>query len=124
MPTPPTAKIDNFSVKGSSIISFSEDVFILPNLDKMKVKVPRKRQLNQELEGKFSDFEYDEYPFIEVKVDPGENSDPSKLGFSYTAKFIDAKNIEIDVTFENPTYVSAYQPEDYLIVTFWGPFYD
>ena len=37
---------------------------------------------------------------------------------------MDAKNIEIDIKFDNPTYVSAYQPEDYLIVTFWGPFFD
>ena len=33
VPTPPTANIGTFSVKGSSVITFSEDVFILPNLD-------------------------------------------------------------------------------------------
>ena len=61
---------------------------------------------------------------MEVKVEPGENSDPSKLEFTFTAEFIDSQTIELVVKFKTPTYVSANQPEDVLVVTFWGPFYD
>ena len=51
-----------------------------------KIKVPRNLRASA---GKF-EFEFDEYPFLEVKVEPGENSDPSKLEFTFTADFTDS----------------------------------
>jgi len=63
-------------------------------------------------------------PLIEVFVEPGDSSDPSKLGFNYTVEFADSRTIELAIVWENPPYVSANQPEDVLIVRFNGPIYD
>lgn len=57
-------------------------------------------------------------------MEPGENSDPEFLGFTYTVQFVDSTIISLDIKFDSPMYVSANQPEDFLVVTFWGPFYD
>lgn len=71
-----------------------------------------------------AEFEYDEKPFIQIEVEPGYNSDPEKLKFTYTAEFIDSTTIKLNIKFDTPMYVSANQPEDVLVVTFWGPFFD
>ena len=86
VPTPPKAKLDKVSVKGVTKIAFNEPVFELKNLTTKKIKVPRNLRASA---GKF-EFEFDEYPFLEVKVEPGENSDPSKLEFTFTADFTDS----------------------------------
>ena len=57
-------------------------------------------------------------------MEAGEESDPSKLGFDYTIKFTGPQTIEIEIDWENPPYVSANQPEDYLLIKMNGPFYD
>lgn len=51
-------------------------------------------------------------------------SDPSNLDFTYDLNFRDPKTIVIQLKFKNPIYVSASQPEDVLVVTFWGPIFD
>ena len=62
--------------------------------------------------------------FIEVYVEAGAESDPEKLGFDYSIEFTGPRTIEIDIVWENPPYVSANQPEDYLVIKLNGPFYD
>lgn len=62
--------------------------------------------------------------FIEVLVEPSEMSDPSKLGFEYALDFVSNRTIEITISWDNPPYVSANQPEDYLVIRFNGPIYD
>ena len=66
----------------------------------------------------------EEVNFIQVLVEPGYESDPSKLGYDYTIKFNGPRTIEIEVTWDNPPYVSANQPEDQLVIKLNGPFYD
>lgn len=44
VPTPPTAKLGSVSIRGTTQITFSEDVFILPDLMSQKIKVPRQLQ--------------------------------------------------------------------------------
>ena len=39
-------------------------------------------------------------------------------------EFADPKTIEIEIFWQNPPYVSANQPEDYLVIKFNGPFFD
>ena len=63
-------------------------------------------------------------PFIDVYVEPGEASDPSKLTFNYTLGFKDSRSIELEVAWDFPPYVSANQPEDQLVIQFNGPIYD
>ena len=112
------------SIKGKTEIQFNEDVFVIQNLANSTVKIPKSRIL-QESRGEFDvEFEFDEKPFIEISVEPGENSDPSKLKFTYTAEFASSTKVNIEIKWETPTYVSANQPEDVLVVTLWGPFYD
>ena len=43
-----------------------------------------------------------EKPYIEVILIPGENSDPSKLGFDYDIIMKSNDEIEIKFEFENP----------------------
>lgn len=75
------------SIKGKTEIQFNEEVFEIQNLSNSTIKVPKSRIL-QESRGEFEvEFEFDEKPFIDIKVEPGENSDPSKLKFKYTAEF-------------------------------------
>lgn len=57
-------------------------------------------------------------------MEPGEESDPSKLGFDYKVSFSDAQTIDIEMIWENPPYVSANDPEDVLVIKFNGPFLD
>ena len=33
IPTPPTAKIDQISIRGKALINFSEDMFRIPDID-------------------------------------------------------------------------------------------
>ena len=68
--------------------------------------------------------DFDRVSFVEVFVEPGDSSDVSKLGMSYTIRFENDQSILIDITWENPAYVSANQPEDVLVIRFNGPIYD
>ena len=82
-----------------------------------------KRKLS-ESKIKIENVEYEEQPWIEVRIEAGENSDPAKLEFTSKVYFTSSSSIEIDLKFDNPTQVSINQPEDILVVTFWGPFID
>ena len=57
-------------------------------------------------------------------MEPGYESDPAFLGFDYDIAFKDSKTIEVTMKWANPPYVSANQPEDVLVITFNGPFFD
>ena len=93
-------------MRGSTTIKFSEDVFVLKDIKNRTIKVPRKLQASDPSKIEVN-IPVDEYPFIEVRVEAGEYSDASKLGFSYSVDFVDAQTIEINISWENPTYVSA-----------------
>ena len=59
-------------------------------------------------------------PYIDVSIEPGENYsfDIQKLDFDYDAYFVDETTLKIAIKFIDPVYVSAGQPEDYLIIKF------
>ena len=101
VPSPPSTKCGQISTRGKTTITFSEDVFELPDLNNKTIKVPR------QLQSETFEFPYDEYPFIEITVEPGYMSDPEKLKFEYDLKFTGPKTIEVSVKFLTPTYVSA-----------------
>ena len=63
-------------------------------------------------------------PLLEVIVEPGESSEPSKLNYNYTVEFVDSRTIEIVIVWENAPFVSANKPEDVLLIRFNGPIYD
>ena len=121
VPTPPRPTIAKVSPRGATEINFNEDVFVYENLKNLTIpKSPPKRDLQTSVT--IDDAE--QINFIEVYVEPGESSDPSKLGFDYTMDFVNNKTIKMEIFWENPPYVSANQPEDVLVIKFNGPFFD
>jgi len=54
---------------------------------------------------------------IELNVQPSESSDASKLGFSYDFTEFVKDELVLELTFENPVYVSAEDQNDVLKIT-------
>ena len=121
VPTPPVAKLTTISARGKTRIEFNEDVFEYENLKNLMVPKLHtisdgRMLLNQGL--------YELVPLIEVTLEPGESSDPSKLNFNYTVEFADSRSIEIEIKWADAPYISANQPEDFLVINFNGPIFD
>ena len=126
VPTPPKPILARISPRGTSEIKFNEPVFEYPDLkNKMTPKPPeisQGRLLQQIVE--IDGVNVELIQFIEVYVEPGEESDPSKLTFEYDLAFKDDTTISLSIFWDNPPFVSANQPEDVLVIKFNGPFYD
>ena len=105
IPTPPKAKLGRVSARGSTIITFNEDVFIYPDLKNKKVPLLPKYESDGRILQAAGPFEM--INLIEVQVEAGDSSDTSMLGYSYTADFTDSRTIEINVVWENAPFVSA-----------------
>ena len=71
-------------------INFSEPVFELKDMTKRLIG----RRLAQK-------------PFLDIKVIPGENSDPELLKYTTETKWVNNKEFTIDVSFSNPIAISA-----------------
>ena len=106
VPTPPRVSIEDITVKGETTIKFSEPVFLLDDL----TKTVGGRRLA--------------IPYLQVEVEPGENSDSTLLDMHFEASFRDNQTIVMQIYFKSAPSVSASQPEDVLKVSFWGPFFD
>ena len=123
VPTPPKPVLGKVSPRGTTSINFSEDVFSYKDIKTLefsqKIK-NKKRNLQTEIEVENTR----QVKFIDVYVEPGESSDPAKLGFDYKIEFVSNKTIDITIDWENPAFVSANQPEDILVIKFNGPIYD
>ena len=114
-------------MKGGIFLQFSEPVFEIEDIKEKKTfvqipKDPERRRMQQSFE--VEDVDFAEKPYIEVTLLPGENSDVSKLGFDWEVVMKDEMTLDIVVNFENPVYVSAQQPEDFIEITLWGPFFN
>lgn len=122
VPTPPVPKMNSVSPRGVTRIEFSEDVFAYEDLKNKLVPVPiegRRRLQDSDFRGVTRMM-----PMIEVYVEPGDESDPSKLGFNSRIEFVSNRTIEIELLWDNPPFVSANQPEDELVIKLNGPIYD
>lgn len=62
-------------------------------------------------------------PFLELSVIPGGLAIPEELKFKSEAYFLNEKEIEIQLNWENPDSVSMGN-EDILNVNLWGPYLD
>ena len=62
-------------------------------------------------------------PFLELSVIPGGLAIPKELKFKSEAYFLNEKEIEIQLNWENPDSVSMGN-EDILNVNLWGPYLD
>ena len=62
-------------------------------------------------------------PFLELSVIPGGLAISEELKFKSEAYFLNEKEIEIQLNWENPDSVSMGN-EDILNVNLWGPYLD
>ena len=95
VPTPPKPTISKVSARGATEINFSEDVFVYENLKNLTV--PRQPLSRRDLQTSVTIDDAEQVKFIEVYVEPGESSDPSKLGFDYTMDFVSNTTIQIEI---------------------------
>jgi len=90
VPSPPKVSASSVSATGTVTINFSEPVFELKDMTKRLIG----RRLAQK-------------PFLDIKVIPGENSDLELLKYTTETKWVNNKEFTIDVSFSNPTAISA-----------------
>ena len=69
--------------------------------------VPKPPEQRRMLQTSITVADVEHVKFIDVFVEPGENSDPEKLGFDYSLDFVNDKTIDITIKWENPPFVSA-----------------
>ena len=108
VPTAPTVSVSEITVDGKVTINFSEPVFRLEDMTTSTMGL--RRSLAK--------------PFLDITIEPGENSDPDYLGMTSTETWKDDQTIELVLKFEKPPAISASDPEDILILGFYGPFFD
>ena len=62
---------------------------------------------------------------MDVRVESdGEMLDPALFNFKTKESWPDDKTIKLVLDWENPTAISASQPEETLMIGFYGPFFD
>ena len=92
------------------MVKFSEPVFILEDATTRTMGFGRRLQA---------------VPFVDVQVEPGdEEMDPALLNMTVTSSWSDDTTMNIDIAFAKPPAISASQPEDTLLISFYGPFFD
>jgi len=60
-------------------------------------------------------------PVLDVRIDPGEDSDPENLGFTWRAVSQTPTTLTIQLIFENALYISANPIKDTLRITIVDP---
>lgn len=100
-PSPPKASIRSIDESGLLTISFSEDMRasedFVNSLSKLKTK--------------------DGLPAFTFKVVSGAFSDQAKLGYSWKVVTFGKRSLELQITFENPIYISMEEEPEFAEVT-------
>ena len=55
---------------------------------------------------------------MQVQVLPGADSDLEKMGYSWDILGMDKRSLDLQVTFENPLYISVSEESEELLVNF------
>ena len=51
---------------------------------------------------------------MQVEVVPSEDSDPLKMGYSWDIAGMDKRSLDLQITFENPLYISVNEEGEKL----------
>ena len=82
-------------------MDFSEDMYVQPDLSLLK-------------EGTATDLSGVTRPIFDVNVRIGEDSPKEKLGYSWEVVSMTLRSLEIQLNFENPSYVSMADEAEVL----------
>lgn len=107
-PVPPVAYITKIQQDGLFEISFSEDIYTVPNITMITNGTVA---INGE-----------ELPVLHLEIEPGEDSDLKMLGFTWRVVSQTARKLVIQMIFDEPLFISANSDKEVLKATFRDPF--
>jgi len=101
------AYITKLSQDGGIQISFSEDIFVVPNLAMITNGTVEIDKVEQRV--------------ILIEIDPGEDSDPAYLLFDWEAIAQTKRTIDLQLTYDSGEYISSNPAKEWIKITFLDP---
>ena len=89
------------------MITFSEPIELVPNLTIIT-------NGTVEVDGKT-------VPVLELRIEPGEDSDPAKMNFTFRAVAQTPRTLTLEMIFDDAIFVSAFGDKETLLVDFRDP---